>query len=143
MKRIAFVFALIFAFSFTMMAQVDEEEGQFFGGQRAIGGTEAYAQYDFGTITTNVVSHEFIIRNVTPNPMEIDRIDIPNGVSVTVVNKTIKPHEAGKIIVTIDKKYFNQTGQFALPIIVRTKQKMGQGLYVYKEAVYMVKGQVK
>ena len=142
MKKIAFVFAIIFAFSFTMMAQIDEEEGQFFGGQRALG-TEAYAQYDFGTVTSDVASHEFVIRNVTPNPMVIDRIDIPDGVSVTVVNKFIKPHETGKIIVTIDKKYFTKKGQFSLPIVVRTKQKMGQGMFVYKEAVYLVKGNVQ
>ncbi len=142
MKKLAFFLALILGFSFTTMAQVDEEEGQFFGGQRSVG-TEAYAQYDFGTVTTGVVTHEFIIRNVTPNPMIIDRIDIPNGVSVTVVNKEIKPHEVGKIIVTIDKKYFTQTGKFQLPIVVRTKQKIGQGLSIYKDAVYMVKGQIQ
>ncbi len=143
MKRLAFLLALIMGFSFTMLAQVDEEEGQFFGGQRSLSTAGYYAQYDFGTLTNDVVSHEFIIRNITPNPMEIETVDIPDGVSVTVVNKEIKPHEAGKIIVTIDKKYFNQKGQFALPVVVRTKQKMGQGLFVYKEAVYLVKGQIQ
>jgi len=142
MKKISFLLVFLFSFNFFVIGQVDEEEGQFFGGKRAIK-LEAFSQYDFGSIKEPVVTHEFIIRNPTPNPMTIKSIDIPDGVSITVVNKVIKPQEAGKIIVVINKKYFKKTGVFQLPIIVRTKQKMGKGLSVYKEAVYLIRGSIE
>ncbi len=142
MKKLVFILAVFMGLSFVMSAQVDEEEGQYFGGVRSVN-TQAYAQYDFGNITSDIVSHEFIVKNPSPTEMTIESINIPDGVTVTVVNKVIKPRSEGKIIVTINKNYFSNTGEFSLPLIVRTSQKVGQGMNVYKEFVYMIKGTVK
>ncbi len=140
MKRIAFLLAILFAITLGANAQIDEEGGQFFGGSRSI--SKAYSVFDFGTIQSPV-THEFIIRNTSPNPMVIASIDMPAGVSVTVLSKTIKPMNEGKIIVTVDPKYFPKKGAFELPLIVTTKQNLHNGQIIKTTSVYKIKGVVK
>ena len=137
MKRIAFLLAVLFAFTLGANAQIDEEGGQFFGGSRSI--SKAYSVFDFGTIKAPV-THQFIIRNTSPNPMVITNIDMPAGVSVTVLSKTIKPMSEGKIIVTIDPKLFPKDGAFELPLIVTTEQNLHNGQVIKTTSVYKLKG---
>ncbi len=140
MKRLAFLLAILFAITLGANAQIDEEGGQFFGGSRSI--SKAYSVFDFGTIETPV-THEFIIRNTSPNPMVITSIDMPAGVSVTVLSKIIKPMSEGKIIVSIDPKVFPKKGAFEVPLIITTKQNLQNGQIIKTTSVYKLKGVVK
>ncbi len=140
MKRTFFLLAFLIGISLSTFAQIDEEGGQFFGGSRAV--QTAYSVYDFGNIQSPV-SHEFIIRNTSPNPMYISYIDIPAGVSVTILNKKIEPMGQTKIIVTVDPKLFPKKGNFNLPMKVTTLQNLNNGQIIKTISVYKIKGNIQ
>ncbi len=142
MKKLAILFAVIFGITFTMSAQEDDESGQWFGSKRSVGVENVYNAFDFGEITSSIVSHEFVIRNTSPTNLTIKSIDVPEGVTVTILNKNIPPREQGKVIVTINRQYFKQKGEFALPIKIVTEQQVGAGVKNTKETIYLIKGKI-
>ncbi len=139
MKKLALIFTLILGINLISFAQIDDEGMQLFGASRAA--VKAYSTFDFGVVKAPV-THEFIIRNTSPNPMVISSLNIPEGVSVMLVNKAIKPMSEGKIIVTVDPKYL-KPGQFKLPILVTTFQNLKNGQYVKTTYRYEITGTVQ
>ncbi len=141
MKKLVILFALIIGITVTY-AQIDEEGGQYFGGTRALSASQPYSQFDFGTVT-EPVTHEFVIRNQNPHPLTITEINSPAGVTITIVDKVIKPMQSGKIIVTLDPQYIKKKGEVKLPLIITTVQDLGNGQVISKKSLYLITGVVK
>ena len=137
-KNLSLLFVLIFAISFAGFSQVDDEEAQMFGSKR--GDVIAFSQHDFGQITEDVVEHTFIVKNSSIAELVISEFIIPDGVGVILVDKVIKKKSEGKFIVTVNKNYIDEEGEFSKEIIVRTVQKKPMGVIVTKETTYVVKG---
>ncbi len=138
MKKLIFAISLILGFSLGAFAQIEEQGGQFFGGQRAV----AFNVHNFGTISAPT-NYTFVINNPSPNAVVISNINIPNGVTVTVLNKKIAPKSQGKVIVTIDPKNFGKKGSFSVPLQVQLVKKLPQGIKIIEIRTYILKGIVK
>ena len=137
LKNFSLAILLIFAFSFVGFSQVDDEEAQMFGSKRNI---QTFDKYDFGTITEDVVSHEFTIKNPSLIELTISEFTIPDGFGIILADKVIAPQSEGKFIVTVNKEFMDGEGKFNEKIIVKTTQKKPMGVTVTTESVYSIKG---
>ncbi len=136
MKKIVLLLTLLLPLSIVVFGQIDDEDAQMFGSSRSV---PAYNNYDFGTITANVVQHQFVIKNSTPSPMTIVNINAPQGVGIVLVDKIIKAKSIGKFIVTINKNLIKTKGDFDKKIIVNVEQETALGKTT-KELIYTIKG---
>jgi len=137
LKKLSLLFVLIFAISFTGFSQGDDEEGQMFGSKREV---PSFSQHDFGQITQDVVEHTFTIKNNSIAELVVSEFIIPDGVGIILVDKVIKKKSEGKFIVTVNKNYIDEVGEFSKAIVVKTVQKKPMGVIETKETTYIVKG---
>jgi len=136
-KNLSLLFVLIFAVSFAGFSQVDDEEAQMFGSKRSVA---AFSQHDFGQITEDVVEHIFVIKNTSMAELVVSEFIIPDGVGIILIDKIINKKEEGKFIVTVNKNYIDEVGEFNKEIVVKTVQKKPMGVIETKETTYVVKG---
>jgi len=136
MKKLALLLALLIPLSLVTFAQIDDDGAQLFGSSRNV---TAYNVYDFGTIDNNVVQHQFIIKNTSPNSMSVVSFDAPEGVNVVLIDKIIKSKTVGKFIVTVNKDLIQAKGNFEYRIMIRLEQDSVLGKTV-KEVEYTILG---
>jgi hypothetical protein len=141
MKKLSFLLVLLLSLSFVSMAQVDDEETNMFGSKRGLGSLTTNI-YDFGTISTEIVEHEFIIKNAENTDLTITGFDIPEGIGIVVVDNVVNANSEGKFIVTVNKEYIT-TGDFEKTIIVKTETLTSTGVLVTKETAYVLKGKIQ
>lgn len=136
MKKVIIFFALLIPFGILAEAQVVDTDAQMFGSRRNV---NSYSVYDFGEISSNVVTHEFMIKNMSPSELTVVSFEIPDGFGVILCDKVIKAKSIGKFIVTIDPSLVDKKGDFEEKITITTEQTDALGK-TNKNLVYTVKG---
>lgn len=139
LKHISILVVLLMSFSFTTMAQVEDEEVQMysFSSTRGLGSKNVH---DFGAIKT-VSTFTIELKNMGDTKMHIGNISIPGKIGVTLLKKVIKPGEKGGIVVTVEPKLFKK-GKFNKKLIISTVTQKTNGTVVKKMAAYHLKGQI-
>jgi hypothetical protein len=140
-KNLTFLFLFVIAFSYVGFSQVDDEEGQMFGSKRDIS-LPGLNSFDFATIATDVVEHEFTLKNTETTDIIISDFIIPVGLGIIVTDNIIEPNTEAIFIVTVNKKYLT-VGDFTKDVIVTTEQVKPSGVKVIKETTYTIKGKVE
>lgn len=136
MKKIVLLLALLIPLGFVSFGQIDDDDAQMFGSSRSVSN---YNEYDFGTITSNSVQHQFVIKNNTLASMTVVGVDAPQGIVVVLVDKVISPKSVGKFIVTINKNLSLTKGNFEQKIVITVEQASALG-NTTKEIEYFIKG---
>ncbi len=139
LKHISALLLFLFVFSVAGFSQVEDEEVQMFSftNTRSI----SAQAYDFGVIKDVKKEHRITIKNTGKSDLKVGEIFIPQGVGVTVLNRTIKPGQKGTIVVTVDPQYM-KSGQFQKKVSVTTHTINQNGTKVSKTKSYGFKGQV-
>jgi hypothetical protein len=145
LKRITALFLLLFAFTFVGMAQQEEEDSQMFGSKRSL--DMKARSWDFQNIAVDAkVEHSFKIKNPFKTDLTIGEMCIPEGMGVTVLNKTIAPGQEGVFMVTVNGKDQKKPGAFKKEIYVKLSHSEGEGddkATITKEVMYSILGTVK
>lgn len=136
MKKIVLLLSIFITLSLVSFGQIDDDDAQMFGSSRPV---PNYNEYDFGTISSNSVQHQFVIKNSSPASMTVVNIDAPQGVGVVLVDKIISPKSVGKFIVTINKNLIQIKGDFNQKIVITVEQDSALGK-ISKEIEYTIKG---
>lgn len=136
MKKLVLFLVITISFSFASIAQADYSDAQMFGSKRPTNNDMIYA---FGTITTDVVSHEFTIKNNKQVDVTITAIDIPDGFGVVLVDKVIPANSEVKFIVNVYRNYLNSKDAFSKNIILTTEYS-AFGNIIQNKSTYLVEG---
>jgi len=136
MKKIVNFLVLIFIFG-TNWAQVTTSSDQLFGGTRNFDNNT----FDFQTIT-KTQEHEFFISNSNKVPVSLKSIDVPDGFTVTIVDKVLNPQTIGKVIVAVNPKLFKNKGFFEQQIKILAEYEIGNDKNI-KEYIFTVKGYIQ
>lgn len=136
MKKIVLLLAFLIPLGFVSFGQIDDDDAQMFGSSRSVSN---YNEYDFGTITSSSVQHQFVIKNNTLASMTVVGVDAPQGIVVVLVDKVISPKSVGKFIVTINKNLSLTKGNFEQKIVITVEQASALG-NTTKEIEYFIKG---
>ena len=136
MKKVIIFLAFLIPFGILAEAQVVDADAQMFGSRRNM---SAYSVHDFGEISTSVVSHEFMIKNMSPSEMTIVSFEVTDGFGIIITDKVIKEKSVGKFIVTIDPSLVDKKGDFNEEITITTQQTDALGT-TNKNLIYTVKG---
>jgi len=136
MKKIAFLCLLILLMSIVSIGQIKDDD-QMFGNKRELNPNAK----NFGQLTADTtISYHFIIK-ATKEPIYIDYVYIPEGLSVTIIKEIItsESKHAG-FIVTIFTSLL-EFGSFSKDIILRTYTvDKNSGDKLIKETKYTIKG---
>ncbi len=135
MKKLVLLIAFVLPMLFGAFAQVEDVDAQLFGSRR---NTKQYNVHDFGTIS-EIVKHDFIIKNSSVTPITVVEIKAPEGFEVIIAENTIKPQSVSTFTVVIDPEKVNIEGDFEQIITVVTQYEDALGLKT-KEINYTVKG---
>jgi hypothetical protein len=132
------LFLLVFAFS--GYSQVEDEEVPMFSfsSTRSIGGK---ATLDFGQVKKDAKILKFEIPNNSKADVKIDKISIPEGVGVIVLNEVIKAGSKGEIVVIINPEYM-KSGTFNKDLTITTVSVDGKGVTITKTGSVKLTGQV-
>lgn len=135
MKKLILILVLLVPFSFATFAQVDYSDAQMFGSSRDVA---AQNSYDFGTITTDIVKHGFLVKNSYKVPVTIKNVKIPQGMGVVIIDEEIPAESVGEILVIVDKNNMKKSS-FNEEIIVTTEYKLFETTKTSKQT-FTVKG---
>jgi len=137
MKKLISLLGLLLILS-PIFAQIDDDP-QLFGSSR---GGDVYALKNLKEISGSEVAFTFMIKNSDPYDMTIVSVNIPEGTSVLVPNKTIIPKKEGKLLVTVYKEYLNtdNKGIFSKKVIVTVKEKTLNGVVITKDYTFVLTG---
>lgn len=136
MKKLVLFLVIIISFSFASIAQADYSDAQMFGSKRPANSDMIYA---FGTITTDVVSHEFTIKNEKQVDVTITSVDIPDGFGVVLIDKVIPANSEVKFIVNVYKDYLNTKDAFSKNVVLTTEY-TAFGNTIQNKSTYLVEG---
>ncbi|MEN8121524.1 MAG: DUF1573 domain-containing protein [Bacteroidota bacterium] len=139
LKHISSLLLFLFIFAITGFSQVEDEEVQMFSFGKSRG-LSAQA-HDFGVIKDVKAEHKLTIKNTGKTDLKVGEIFIPQGIGVTVLDRTIKPGQKGFIVVTVDPKYM-KSGQFQKKISITTHTINQNGTKVSRTKYFGFKGQV-
>ena len=135
MKKLLRLLLVFVPFALTSYGQINDEDSQLFGSSRSVTSANSY---NFGHITENVVSHQFLVKNASPSAMTIVNVDAPEGVGITILDKVIQPKTVGKFNVTLHKNLFPK-GDFEKVIKITIQQEDALGKTT-KEIEYKISG---
>ncbi|MEA3450555.1 MAG: hypothetical protein U9Q83_01480 [Bacteroidota bacterium] len=137
MKKLISLLGLLLILS-PIFAQIDDDP-QLFGSSR---GGDVYALKNLKEISGTDANFTFTIKNSDSYDMTICSVNIPEGTSVLIPNKTFIPKEEGKIIVTVYKEYLNadDKGLFSKKIIVTVNEKTINGVIITKDFTLLLTG---
>lgn len=139
LKHISSLLLFLFIFAIAGYSQVEDEEVQMFSfGQSR--GLSAQA-HDFGVIKDVKAEHQITIKNTGKTDLKVGEIFIPEGIGVTVLDRTIKPGQKGTIVVTVDPKYM-KSGQFQKKVVITTYTANQLGTKIRMTKFYGFKGQI-
>jgi hypothetical protein len=140
LNHISALLLFLFVFAFAGYSQVEDEEVQMFNfsGTRSIGGK---ASLDFGSVKNDAKTLSFFVPNHGKTDLKIDKISVPEGVGVVVVNEIIKPGAKGEIIVIIDPKYI-KSGSFIKELSVTTTTTDKKGTTTSQTGSLKLSGQI-
>ena len=99
MKKVFGLLIVLFAFSLTCAAQIEEEEAQLFGYTRSMSESK---MLNIGKIGKDVITKEIVIENAKPNSMKIIGFILPTGISAMSMQKNIEDQQSGRVKITID-----------------------------------------
>ncbi|MBN2664329.1 MAG: hypothetical protein JXR68_11820 [Bacteroidales bacterium] len=136
MKKLVLILVILIPLGFATMAQADYSDAQMFGSKRPPSSDMIHV---FGTITSDVVSHEFTIKNTNQVDVTISAVDIPDGFGVVLIDKVIPANSEVKFIVYVYKNYLNSKDDFSKNIILTTEYSAFGNIIQNKET-YLVEG---
>jgi len=136
MKKLVLIFAFFLPFALVTLAQADYSDAQMFGSKRP---TSSDMIHNFGTITSDVVTHEFILKNDKQVDVTITSVDIPDGFGVVLVDKVIPANSEVAFIVYIHKKYVDNQDAFSQNIILTTEYTAFSNVMQNKH-IYLLEG---
>ena len=134
MKKLVLLLAVIIPFGFIANAQIQDDDPQMFGSKRNVPQSNFC---DFESIT-EVVKHEFVIKNLGPGEIIVVDFEAPEGFDVIITDKNIQSRTTGTFTVVVNPDLIPK-GSFEEKITIITEQNNSLGKTT-KDHIYTVKG---